>query len=109
MCGIVGFSGIDSSKEQQISILKFMTDSFKHHGPDDEGHEIIGNVGLGHRRLSIIDLSPTGHQPMSTQDGQVWIVYNGEFYDYKKACVQLIDDGVTFRSTSFDNGVGPKQ
>ena len=66
MCGIVGQVNFDNSPVSP-SFLKKMTDCIKHRGPDGEGHWIEENVGLGHRRLSIIDLSPAGHQPMISQ------------------------------------------
>ncbi len=56
-----------------------------HRGPDGDGVYVNGPVGLGHRRLAIIDLSPAGRQPMSTQDGQPWITYNGEVYNFRNS------------------------
>ncbi|HWQ82783.1 MAG TPA: asparagine synthase-related protein [Ignavibacteria bacterium] len=80
MCGIIGFIGVGSK-----SILEECTDLLQHRGPDDRGVEWFDewNSGFGHRRLSIIDLSSAGHQPMSTEDGRYWITYNGEVYNYK--------------------------
>src|SRR5207248_2002861 len=71
-----------------------------HRGPDDSGHWISGNVGLGHRRLSIIDLSPAGHQPMASDDGTLWITYNGECYNYAELAAGLRRRGHRFRSHS---------
>src|SRR3989344_2657798 len=79
MCGIAGYVGRGDRE-----ILEKMTDALAHRGPDDAGYFVLGNVGLGHRRLSIIDLSPGGHQPMQSADGTVTIVFNGEIYNYKE-------------------------
>ena len=64
------------------ALLTRMTRTLAHRGPDAEGFYVNGNVGLGHRRLSIVDLTPTGAQPMATDDGSCWISYNGEFYNH---------------------------
>ena len=77
MCGITGYKG-----KGDESILKRMNDSMSHRGPDDGGQNIFGDVGLAQRRLSIIDTSSAGHQPMSNEDGTIWIVFNGEIYNY---------------------------
>lgn len=76
-----------------------MTDALRHRGPDDEGYYIAGNVGLGHRRLNIIDLT-TGHQPMSNEDGTVWITYNGETYNYLELRRELLARGHRFCTSS---------
>lgn len=99
MCGICGKLNLDS-KPVDDSLLKKMTDCLSHRGPDDEGVYIKNNIGLGHRRLSIIDLSPLAHQPMSNEDGTVWIVYNGEIYNYLELREDLLKKGHTFRSRS---------
>ena len=65
-------------------LLRRMTDVLQHRGPDDSGVFVSGSVGLGHRRLSIIDLSAAGHQPMANEDGSLQIVLNGEIYNYKE-------------------------
>ena len=83
MCGITGKINFDNSKNVSQVELKGMADSIYDRGPDDEGFYINNNVGLGFRRLSIIDLS-SGHQPLSNEDGSIWIVFNGEIYNYKK-------------------------
>jgi len=77
MCGITGYSGIGDK-----IILGKMYETLKHRGPDDGGLHVTNNLGLAQRRLSIIDLSPGGHQPMSNEDGTVWIVFNGEIYNF---------------------------
>lgn len=79
-------------------MLRRMTDILQHRGPDDDGFYFDGSVGLGHRRLSIIDLSPKGHQPMTNEDGSVWITFNGEIYNYKNINHVLLPKGHIFRS-----------
>ncbi|MFA6171568.1 MAG: asparagine synthase (glutamine-hydrolyzing) [Patescibacteria group bacterium] len=79
MCGIAGYWGEGNRK-----ILEDMTRSISYRGPDDEGFFTDNNVGLGHRRLSILDLSPAGHQPMASEAGDVIIVFNGEIYNFRE-------------------------
>jgi asparagine synthase (glutamine-hydrolysing) len=74
-----------------------MADSIEHRGPDDDGYYLSGPVGLGFRRLAIIDLN-TGHQPISNEDGTVWIVFNGEIYNYQELRRMLVAKGHVFRS-----------
>lgn len=87
MCGICGFS---STKPISKDVLKSMTDVMSFRGPDDEGQVLLddgkslGCVGFGHRRLSIVDLKPTGHQPMVSNSQCSWIVFNGEIYNFKE-------------------------
>lgn len=99
MCGIAGIFNLDSSPVDP-SIIKGMNKTLSHRGPDDEGLFIDNNIGLGHRRLSIIDLSPEGHQPMSNEDGSLWIVHNGEIYNYIELMEELKSLGHVFRSKS---------
>jgi asparagine synthase (glutamine-hydrolysing) len=97
MCGIAGtlnIAGVPSS----ISILKGMTDAIAHRGPDGEGHVVNGALGLGHRRLAIIDLTPAGHQPMVTRDGRYTLIYNGEMYNFKELRAKLESLGHMFNS-----------
>ena len=75
-----------------------MTESFAYRGPDDEGFFFEGPVGLGHRRLSIIDLSPSGRQPMSNEDQTLWLVFNGEIYDFAETRKELVSRGHTLKS-----------
>ena len=75
-----------------------MTDAIAHRGPDGEGFYIDSFIGLGHRRLAVIDLSPMGHQPMTTPDGQYTITYNGEIYNFQELRVELEASGCPFRS-----------
>ena len=78
MCGFVGFTGTD---EQSELVLTAMMNRIIHRGPDMGGQHIVDNVALGFRRLSILDLSEAGAQPMSSDDGKVTIVFNGEIYN----------------------------
>jgi asparagine synthase (glutamine-hydrolysing) len=76
-----------------------MCDEIRHRGPDDEGYRVEGRTGLGMRRLSIIDLA-TGRQPMSNEDGTVWVVFNGEIYNYRELRAVLTRNGHRFRTQS---------
>ena len=82
-----------------VEMLRRMLDSIQHRGPDDEGIYRSGQVGLGHRRLKIIDLT-TGKQPLCNEDGTVWIIYNGEVYNYKELSPYLIQKGHQFKSVA---------
>lgn len=97
MCGITGLIHLDNSPVS-LSVLEGMTGAIAHRGPDAEGHWIEGNVGLGHRRLSVIDLSVAGYQPMVSADHRFWLSYNGEVYNYKELRVELEAKGYWFRS-----------
>ena len=97
MCGITGLINLDNSPVSPV-ILKRMTDAVAHRGPDSEGHWIEGNVGLGQRRLAIIDLSPAGHQPMISANHRYVFVYNGEIYNYRELRAELAAAGYWFRS-----------
>ncbi len=97
MCGITGLFHVDG-RPVSISQLRRMTDVVRHRGPDGEGFWTNSFIGLGHRRLSIIDLSPLGHQPMQTEDGSVVITYNGEVYNHLELRAQLEAKGHPFRS-----------
>lgn len=97
MCGIVGIV-FPSGEHVSPPVLKKMTDSIAHRGPDGEGHWIEGNIGLGHRRLAIIDLSPAGNQPMISADHRFILTYNGEIYNYRELRVELEAAGYWFRS-----------
>jgi asparagine synthase (glutamine-hydrolysing) len=97
MCGIAGLFDLDGAPVSPV-ILKKMTDAIAHRGPDGEGQWIEENVGLGHRRLAIIDLSPAGHQPMISADHRFILCYNGEVYNYRELRADLEAEGVWFRS-----------
>ena len=96
MCGICGLIS-KSGEPVDEYVLHSMTDAIVHRGPDDEGHFLHGSVGLGFRRLSIVDLAH-GHQPLTNEDGTVWIVFNGEIYNYKPLRDYLLDRGHVFRT-----------
>ena len=100
MCGICGIWQSHTSVDEQT--LRAMNDRQAHRGPDDSGIYLSGDrrLGLGFRRLAIIDLSPSGHQPMSNEDGSLWIVFNGEIYNYPALRKELIRAGHEFRSVS---------
>ena len=87
MCGITGIFNLSGEPVSPV-ILRKMTDAIAHRGPDGEGFYIDSFVGLGHRRLAIIDLSPAGHQPMMTPDGQYILSYNGEVYNFQELRVE---------------------
>jgi asparagine synthase (glutamine-hydrolysing) len=100
MCGITGILHFDLEARADGALLRRMTDLVAHRGPDDAGMYLAGPVALGHRRLSIIDLSAAGHQPMANGDGSVWITYNGECYNHRRFVDELKSLGYRFRSTS---------
>jgi asparagine synthase (glutamine-hydrolysing) len=97
MCGIAGIVDLRGDAVSP-AILKRMTNAIAHRGPDGEGHWIDGPVGIGHRRLAIIDLSPAGHQPMISSDHRYVISYNGEIYNFRELRAELEAAGYWFRS-----------
>jgi asparagine synthase (glutamine-hydrolysing) len=99
MCGITGRLNFRSGAPVDPDLLRDMCDLIAHRGPDDSGVFVDGPVGLGHRRLSIIDLSDGGHQPM-TDDGRLWITFNGEIYNFQTLRPQLESRGHRFKSKS---------
>ena len=126
MCGIAGIVQQDD-RPIDLGLLEAMTNALVHRGPDGEGYVLLGrrndrpvsirgtlrgkdgregdrqtgyHVGLGHRRLAIVDLTPLGHRPMATEDGRFWITYNGEVYNTSELRQELTAAGVRFRSTS---------
>ena len=99
MCGICGKLIFDPAASVSPALVKSMADTISHRGPDDDGYFISGPVGLGFRRLSIIDLSG-GHQPLSNEDGSIHIVFNGEIYNYKELRQYLLGRGHIFRTQS---------
>lgn len=103
MCGICGIVRLDS-QQLDLSTLESMTERLRHRGPDDGGvwvssHDDV-QVGMGSRRLSILDLSPRGHMPMSNHDRSLWIVYNGEVYNFQTIRRELERDGFAFHSNT---------
>lgn len=99
MCGITGTVYLDKNRKIEPSVLKRMTDSIEHRGPDDEGFYTDNNVGLGFRRLSIIDLN-TGHQPLDNENSTVNIIFNGEIYNYLEHRENLIKKGYKFKTAT---------
>ncbi len=99
MCGIAGQFNFQRREPVQRETIVRMARSIAHRGPDDEGFFIAGPVGLGFRRLSIIDLAG-GHQPMSDAEETVWIIFNGEIYNYKELRAELQSKGHQFRTNS---------
>jgi asparagine synthase (glutamine-hydrolysing) len=99
MCGIAGQFNFQRHEPVERETIVRMADSIAHRGPDDEGYFISGAVGLGFRRLSIIDLAG-GHQPMSDAEEAVWIIFNGEIYNYRKLRAELQKKGHQFRTNS---------
>src|SRR5512147_191405 len=97
MCGIAGF--VVREGEPPVEILRLMCDQIRHRGPDDDGYHVDDGCGIGMRRLSIIDLN-TGHQPMSNEDGSVWVVCNGEIYNFRELRNDLEARGHRFTTQS---------
>ena len=98
MCGLVGMVALSGAKAEP-SVIQQMSAVLRHRGPDDEGIYISGPVGFGFRRLSILDLSPAGHQPMFSRDRQIVLVFNGEIYNYIELRQALEALGHTFDSS----------
>jgi asparagine synthase (glutamine-hydrolysing) len=99
MCGICGVLHLDEQPVQTNSIIKMST-TIAHRGPDDEGVWVNESIGLGHRRLAIVDLTPAGHQPMCNESADVVIVYNGEMYNHPDLRTELEAAGHHFHSRS---------
>src|SRR5437868_14463911 len=100
MCGIAGIFEFGRGAVADGRLLERMTQLIAHRGPDDSGLVLRGGVGLSHRRLSIIDLSAAGHQPMASDDGAVWLTYNRECYNYSELARRLREQGPRFRSAA---------
>jgi asparagine synthase (glutamine-hydrolysing) len=99
MCGICGKLNFEKGNSVQPALIRAMMDTIRHRGPDDDGLHIASEVGLGFVRLSIIDLS-SGHQPISNENGTVWIVFNGEIYNYRELRESLLSRGHIFKTQS---------
>ena len=97
MCGICGQFNFASNAPVNPEIIRRMADSIAHRGPDDEGYFVSGPIGLGFRRLSIIDLAG-GHQPMADAEETVWVIFNGEIYNFKELRLELEQLGYGFRT-----------
>jgi asparagine synthase (glutamine-hydrolysing) len=100
MCGIAGIYNFATQEAINPDILLQMSNLIAHRGPDDSGTYIDNHIGLAHRRLSIIDLSASGHQPLTNEDHTIWITYNGECYNYKEFYPLLRSRGYRFKSDS---------
>jgi len=92
MCGICGFNWEDKT------LVRSMMDIMRYRGPNQSGDYTDKNISLGHRRLSIIDISKKGKQPMTNEDESIWITYNGEIYNFKEIRKELIKRGHNFKS-----------
>src|ERR1044072_1483699 len=100
MCGIAGFADASpSGRPAEFNLVHRMCDVIRHRGPDDEGIHVEPGIGLGMRRLSIIDLAG-GHQPIHNEDGTSWIVFNGEIYNYLELRAELEKRGHAFSTNS---------
>ena len=99
MCGICGTLDLRHERPASRSLLRRMAHAIRHRGPDDEGFHFDGSLGLGHRRLSIIDLAG-GHQPLCNEDESVWVAFNGEIYNYRDLTRELQGRGHRFRTVS---------
>ena len=97
MCGITGIINLNG-EPVSATTLRNMTDAIAHRGPDGEGQWVEDNVGIGHRRLAIIDLSSAGHQPMISSDERYVLSYNGEVYNFQELRADLEAEGYSFRS-----------
>jgi asparagine synthase (glutamine-hydrolysing) len=100
MCGINGILHLQSQKKVDERVLTQMRDALEHRGPDDKGIYIQQNIGLGHRRLSILDVTSAGHQPFLSEDGRYAMVYNGEIYNFKEFYAELKSKGFEIRTQS---------
>jgi asparagine synthase (glutamine-hydrolysing) len=96
VCGLVLF---ENDRKPDVQVLKRMCDTIAHRGPDDEGQIVLGRCALGMRRLSIIDLK-TGHQPLANEDESLWIVFNGEIYNFRELRAVLVGLGHRFRTNA---------
>jgi asparagine synthase (glutamine-hydrolysing) len=99
MCGICGIFETEKGKMVQRATLKSMADTIRHRGPDDDGFYACDGIGLAHRRLSIIDLAG-GHQPLANEDETVWIIFNGEIYNFEELNRRYLGSGHQFRTRS---------
>jgi asparagine synthase (glutamine-hydrolysing) len=97
MCGIAGVLDTSGRKPER-RLVQVMLDRLVHRGPDDEGCNVLGEAVLGMRRLSILDPTPQGHQPMQSPDGRYWLVHNGEIYNFLELADELIAEGIQFRT-----------
>jgi asparagine synthase (glutamine-hydrolysing) len=99
MCGISGIFEFERHDPISPELVRRMTDTIIHRGPDDDGVYVGPGIGLGFRRLSIIDVAG-GHQPISNEDGRIWVMLNGEIYNYPELRKELLDRGHKFTTRS---------
>src|SRR5207249_11281581 len=99
MCGICGQFNFVRNEPVEPEVIRRMADSIAHRGPDDEGYLFADSLGFGFRRLSIIDLAG-GHQPMSDAEESVWVILNGEIYNFKELRAELEKSGHRFHTNS---------
>ncbi|MBS1788376.1 MAG: asparagine synthase (glutamine-hydrolyzing) [Acidobacteria bacterium] len=99
MCGIAGIYNYQTDQPIQESVLRRMTDALAHRGPDDEGFYVAGRIGLGHRRLSIIDVAG-GRQPMFNEDSSIAVILNGEIYNYRELAALVVARGHQLKTQS---------
>ena len=99
MCGIVGILNRDAAEPADAALVERMREAVAHRGPDGAGSHLDGPLGLGHRRLAILDV-PGGIQPLASPDGRAVIVYNGEVYNYRELRIELEALGYWFRSST---------
>lgn len=100
MCGINGILHLQSQKKVDESVLTKMRDALEHRGPDDKGLFVENNIGFGHRRLSILDVTSAGHQPFLSDDGRYVMVYNGEIYNFRDFYSELKSHGFDIKTNS---------
>ncbi len=99
MCGICGKMFLRDDRKVDPMLIERMSTVMSHRGPDDHGVYVSRKIGLGHRRLSIIDLQ-TGKQPLSNEQGNIWVVFNGEIYNYKELRKELVEKGHYFKTNT---------
>jgi len=100
MCGITGIYNYKSHQSPEKQIIEAMNKTLEHRGPDDEGVFFDDSIALGHKRLSIIDLTSAGHQPIANEDETIWLTFNGEIYNYLELIPELKAQGHIFKSKS---------
>ena len=109
MCGLAGFLGGRFNQDNATHFLQKMADSMSHRGPDDSGvwFDEPSQIGLGHRRLSILDLSAAGHQPMMSHNGRYVFVFNGEIYNHQALRRELtVNESIDWRGHSDTKNAG---
>jgi asparagine synthase (glutamine-hydrolysing) len=100
LCGICGIINTDTNRKVDGNLIERMCSVLSHRGPDDAGIYLKDNMGFGHRRLSVLDVTRAGHQPMTNEDRTIWLVFNGEIYNYCELRKELENKGHIFSSSS---------